>query len=72
MLINEEGEHMPQPKYDALRLPVDYIFIREDGWSLGSSFKLSGIADKMHCWVAVISVPSNRVRRYRYNGETNG
>jgi hypothetical protein len=53
VVINESGEAVAPSRSTK---PVDIIFVRDDGWSLGAPIGLIGVAEAMWIdqWVGVI------------------
>lgn len=54
VVINDEGEAVPQRAEAAKGITVDVVFIREDGWTLGAANALAGVAEDQWSdrWIA--------------------
>jgi hypothetical protein len=56
VVINTEGKAVPPERAEEMGITWDVIYIRNDGWSLGASEDLAGVAYSLWAkeWVAVI------------------
>mgnify|MGYP001559085400 CR=1 FL=1 len=67
VLIDKEGTAVsPERAYRLQDRPVDIIFIRKDGWTLGATSELAEYAEQLWAdhWIAVLVTPGIRPITY--------
>jgi len=67
VLIDKEGSATtPERAYRLQNRPVDIIFIRHDGWTLGATSELAEYAEQLWAdhWIGVLVTPGIRAITY--------